>query len=273
MQHRILLEEKLRNKIALITGASKGVGRVIAETLGSYNMKIGLLARSEELLMQAADKVNSLGSETLALKVDLSNQDDLKHAVFEFREKFGIPDFLINCAGIGMRGFWTDFSLESELKIMAVNYAAPILLIRLLLPDMLRVNKGHIININAIGGMYAAPYQGAYCASKAALFSYSLSLGYELKNTNVKISSIFPGPIDTDFLKAPNFESFRNSKDVVLPAVIVKAVLSVMDKPKETVFIGPSWKFLAVKVANFCPEFSRKIIEKKNKLPIRQDII
>lgn len=261
-------KEKLQGKTALITGASEGVGRAIAEALSHYDMRLGLIARSQKKLAEVAENVDRNGSVATILKTDLRIESEVKGAVEKFNTKFGVVNFLINNAGIGFRGRWGDISLESELETMAVNYTAPVTLIHSLLPDMLKTNAGHIININTIGGLYAAPYNGAYCASKWALLAYVESLAYELENTAVKISSLFPGPIDTRFLNNLNFEDFKRSPDIVPPDYIAKKVLSVIESPRERVFIGSLLKFIVVKIANFNPRFFRKIIEKKNKPPI-----
>lgn len=261
------LENKLKNKTVLVTGASKGVGKAIVEKLSIYNMKIGLLARSEEKLRQLQGLVNASGSEAIILRADLRNRKEIEEAANEFRQKFGTPDFLINNAGIGIRAFWKDISLDDEIDMMSINYIAAVTLIRLFLPDMLYKNRGHIININSVGGMYAAPYQGGYCASKSALLAYSISLAYELEHTNIYISSLLPGPIDTDFLNGPNFDGFKKSREMVSPYDIANKVLSVVYHPREIVFIGSALKLFAVKIANLHPCFFRKIIEKKNKPP------
>ncbi|KMP10306.1 hypothetical protein UR09_06670 [Candidatus Nitromaritima sp. SCGC AAA799-A02] len=261
------MKEKLQGKTALITGASEGVGRAIAETLSHYEMKLGLIARSQDKLEQVAEKVNRKGSEAMILKADLRDRSAIEEAVGKFKAKFGVSDFLINNAGIGVRGYWCDIPLESELDTLAVNYTAPMILIRALLPDMLKADQGHIININTIGALYAAPYNGAYCASKWALLAYVESLAYELESTHVHISSLFPGPIDTRFLSNPNFESFKRSPDMVSPSFMAEKVLSLIDSPRERVFIGSLFKLMAVKIASFNPRFFRKIIEKKNAPP------
>jgi len=129
---------------------------------------------------------------------------------------------------------------------------------------MLQRNSGHIININAFGGMFANPYQGAYGASKAALIFYASSLAYELEHTNVQISSIIPGAINTGFLNQANYEVFKNRSDIVSPKAVAKKVLEVIKKPREIVFVGPTWKKIAIKVINLYPEFFRKIVEKGN---------
>lgn len=262
-----MLKECLENRVALITGASRGVGKAIAEKLSPYHMKIGILGRSEEMLQQVARTINSAGSTAFIVRADLKDQRGLTEAVAGFTAKAGFPDLLINNAGIGIRDRWRNISLSSELEITAVNYTAPLVLMRLILPNMLLRKKGHIININTIGGMYPAPYQSAYCASKAALRAYALSLAYELEKTNIRISTVYPGPIDTDFLKQANYEGFKGSKEVVSAGTIADAVLSVIQRPRESVFIGSRVKLLAVKIAGMYPEFFRKIIEKKNKPP------
>ena len=261
------MKEKLQGKTALITGASEGVGRAIAEALSHYEMKLGLVARSQKKLTEVAKNVDRNGSEAVILRADLRVQSEIEGIIEQINTKFGALSFLINNAGIGFRGYWGGISMQSELDTMAVNYAAPVTLIRSLLPDMLKAGKGHIININSIAGLYAAPYSGAYCASKSALTAYVESLAYELENTNVHISSLFPGPIDTRFLSYPNFENFKKSPGIVSPSYIAQKVLSVIASPRERIFIGSLFKLIAVKIANLNPRFFRKVIEKKNKPP------
>lgn len=263
------MTSKLGGKTALITGASEGVGAAVAELFGQHKMKIGLIARSEEKLRAVAEKIQKSGGQALVLPVDLRIREDLETAITETKQKLGFVDFLINNAGIGFRGFWNDLSLQSDLDTLSVNYTAPVILIRHLLPDMLRENKGHIININAIGGLYAAPYQGAYGASKCALIAYAESLAFELENSKVEMSSIFPGPIDTEFLSKKNYATYKKSPDLVSAKYIAEKVVSLIEKPKERLFIGSVVKLLATKIAFFYPKFFRKIIEMKNAPPER----
>ena len=269
------MSEKLHGKTALITGASEGVGRAIAETLSHQQMNLALISRSRDKLEQVAENVTKAGSKALVLNADLRDPLAIKAATTTIKEKFGFLDILINNAGIGSRGFWIDIPLESELDIMTVNYTAPIILIRSFLPDMLKADAGHVININSIGGLYAAPYQGAYCASKWSLLAYSESLAYELENTKVNISSIFPGPIDTNFQNNPNFESFKNSPETVSAHRVAEIVLDVINKPRERVFFGPLWplKLLAIKISSFNPRFFRKLIEKRNLAPKKHNCL
>lgn len=234
-------------------------------------MNLGLMARSKEPLEIVAKQVNEFGSQSLVLITDLRDKDSIKKSLRTFRNEIGIPDYLINCAGVGYRGYWDDVTLENELEITEVNYLAPMILIRMLLPDM-KKKEAHIININSIAGLFTTPYQGAYCASKSALTAYASSLAYELESTNVRISTLFPGPIDTSFLDRRNYEGFKDSSDKVTPEFIAEKTISVINNPQELVFIGSRWKALAVKIANLFPILFRKLIEMKNTPPKKLNV-
>lgn len=259
----------LDGKSALITGASSGVGEAIARAFAPYKMRLGLIARTKEKLDALAEEVRSLGSEALVLPGDLTDPILLDNSVKAFKSEFGVPDYLINNAGIGTRSCWLDTSLERELEILAVNYIAPVSLIRQVLPDMLAKGIGHIININSLAGLWATPYCGSYSASKSALLSYSSSLSFELQDTNVHITSICPGPINTSFLDSPNYSSFKDAKDIVSPDYIATKVVSSILAPRETILVGSTFKKFALKIFSLYPERFRNLVESKNTPPRR----
>jgi|TARA_B100000315_G_scaffold258095_1_gene309066 short-subunit dehydrogenase len=261
------MENKLKDKVVLVTGASKGIGKAIVEALSIYDLKLGLLARSEDALEKVAEYTRNAGSEVKTLRVDLNNQVEIEGAVEKLRQEYGAPDILINNAGFGARDYWTNVSLEEELKMTKVNYEAPVILIRCILPDMMKLGRGHIININTLGGVYAAPYQGAYCASKAALFAYSSSLAYELENTNVDITSLIVGPTDTGFLNRPNYEGYKKDNVMTSPEKVADKVISIINHPQEISMVESPLKLLVAKITNLHPRFFRRIIERKNTPP------
>ena len=261
---------KLRGKKALITGASKGIGRVIAEELSSYGVKVALLARSKDKLDDVVERITRSGNEALALKSDLRDKASILSAIIEYKKQFGSLDFLINNAGFGVRRLWQDIPLNMELEMMAVNYLAPVILIRHFLPDMLHRDTGHIVNINSFAGIYSAPYQGAYAASKSALVSYATSLAYELEKTNVHISSVFLGPTDTEFIRSAHDEDWvDNHKKSKLNTTknVAKVVVSTLVNPKESVVVESPLMLLAARLTNLNPRLARKLIEKKHTPP------
>ena len=258
---------ELKGKSVLVTGSSKGVGESIALKMSTYQMKIGIIGRSEARLQKVSEEIKKNGSEPLILACDLKNQSEIERSIKNLTDAFGTPNYLINNAGIGRRDFWSNITLEEELELINVNFIASVILIRNILSQMLALGRGHVININSIAGMYSTPYQSAYCSSKSALLSYSESLAFELRTQKVKISTICPGPINTDFLLGENYEGFSKAKDIVTPEYIAEKVISVITNPKETVYIGKAWKLWAIRLAKCFPTFFRPIVEKKNNPP------
>ena len=264
--------EGLQGKKALITGASKGIGRAIAEELSVYGVQVALLARSKNKLNEIVESIEQSGNKALALVSDLRDKNSVLAAVSEYKNQFGSLDFLINNAGFGLRRLWQDISLEMELEMMAVNYLAPVILTRHFLPEMLHRDEGQIVNINSFAGIYTAPYQGAYAASKSALVSYATSLAYELEKTNVHISSIFLGPTDTEFIRsAHDGDWIDNHKKDKLNSTknVAETVVSTLLKPKESVVVGSPLMLLAARLTNLNPQLARKLIEKKHVPPSR----
>jgi short-subunit dehydrogenase len=264
--------EGLQGKKALITGASKGIGRAIAEELSVYGVQVALLARSKNKLNEIVESIEQSGNKALALTSDLRDKNSVLAAVSEYKKQFGSLDFLINNAGFGLRRLWQDISLEMELEMMAVNYLAPVILTRHFLPEMLHRDEGQIVNINSFAGIYAAPYQGAYAASKSALVSYATSLAYELEKTNVHISSIFLGPTDTEFIRSAHDEGWidNHKKDKLNSTKnVAETVVSTLLKPKESVVVGSPLMLLAARLTNLNPQLARKLIEKKHFPPSR----
>jgi len=256
---------KLRGKKALITGASKGIGRAIAEELSSYGVKVALLARSKDKLDEVVERITRSENEALALKSDLCDKASILSAIIEYKKQFGSLDFLINNAGFGVRRLWQDIPLDMELEMMAVNYLAPVILIRHFLPEMLHRDTGHIVNINSFAGIYSAPYQGAYAASKSALVSYA-----KLEKTNVHISSVFLGPTDTEFIRSAHDEDWvDNHKKSKLNTTknVAKVVISTLVNPKESVVVESPLILWAARLTNLNPRLARKLIEKKHAPP------
>ncbi len=259
----------LSGKSVFLTGASRGVGRAIAERLSHHKVKLGLLGRSKEDLREVAQGVQKNGSEVLILCGDLREQKQVKATADQFQEKFGVPYLLINNAGIGDRGYWENLSLDLELDMMAVNYLAPVTLTRLFLPKMLRSDGGgHIININSIAGLYTSPFTGAYCASKSALLAYFTSLAHELEKTNIKISSIFTGSVDTDFMHQSGFVRFKDRSGILKPDDVAQKVLQAVEEPRERIFVGSWINFMLIKLVNWQPLLFRRLIESRNPPPL-----
>ena len=199
-------------KIALITGANKGLGFEMARQLGQAGLIVVMAARDPKKGEAAAAKLRDEGSDTHFLKLDVTNNDDRAAAVAFLAEKFGRLDILINNAGISPEGIGggkvSTTSDEVLHRTFETNFFAPVALTRMLLPLLKKSEAGRIVNMSSILGsqtLHADPsstiYNAksfSYDASKAALNSFTIHLAYELKDTKIKVNSAHPGWVKTD---------------------------------------------------------------------------
>lgn len=186
------------NKIALITGASSGIGRDMAKELAKRDYNLILVSRDEEKLKEVQSELNV---RTEIIPVDLSNPENCKSLYKEVKEKFGTIDILINNAGFGEFGFLTETNLEKEISLINTNITAVHILTKLFLEDMHKANKGNILNVASIAGFLPGPLMAAYYSSKSYVLRLSQSIREELKKqkSDVKISVLCPGPVKTNF--------------------------------------------------------------------------
>lgn len=185
-------------KVALITGASSGIGRDIARELAKRDYNLILVSRDKEKLEQVKKE---LKVKTEIIPVDLSNSENCKNLYKQVKEKFGAINILINNAGFGEFGFLTETSLEKEINLINTNITAVHVLTKLFLKDMQEQNKGNILNVSSIAGFLPGPLMSAYYSSKSYVLRLSQSIREELKKqkSNVKISVLCPGPVKTNF--------------------------------------------------------------------------
>ena len=204
------------NKYTLITGASSGLGFELAKLFGKDGNNLLLVSSNEANLENAKAKLLkefSVDIKTLAL--DLTNPDNFKK-VKEFTDKNGMfINNLVNCAGFGDRTDFKDMDIDKQLKMVELNCNAPMFLMRSYINDMIKANEGHILNISSIAAFVPGPYMSTYHASKAFLTNLSESVTRELKGTNVKITTINPGPFESGFVKkAGNDYTFSKIKPI-----------------------------------------------------------
>lgn len=187
-------------KYALITGASKGIGRAIAIQLAQAGYNLFLVARSATELQELADHVIAAhGVKAAYLAQDLS-QHNGGALVAEWVSKSDIQlSVLINNAGYGLWGNFSELSLDEQMNMLRLNLDATILITYHLLPLLRKQPKGYVLNVSSTAAYQALPTLALYSASKAFILSFSRALRYELKDTNVSVSVLSPGPTETGF--------------------------------------------------------------------------
>jgi short-subunit dehydrogenase len=185
---------------ALITGASKGIGKAIAIELASRDIPVLLVARNEALLQKvSAEIINTYKVEAKYLAIDLSSNTASQQVVDWCNQQSVKVHILVNNAGYGLSGLLEKYSLQEHEAMMQLNMCVPVALSYLLLPSMKQEKKAYIMNIASGASYQAVPGLNVYAATKAFILSFSRGLRYELENTSVSVTVVAPGATDTDF--------------------------------------------------------------------------
>lgn len=185
---------------ALITGASKGIGKAIAIELAKRNVPVLLVARNEALLKNVCEEIaNTFKVDAKYLAIDLADAKAAYKVVEWCNHQSLKVNILINNAGYGLSGVLEKYSLQEHEDMMQLNMHVPVALSYLLLPRMKQEKKAYIMNIASGASYQAVPGLNIYAGTKAFILSFSRGLRYELKNTSVSVTVVAPGATDTDF--------------------------------------------------------------------------
>lgn len=186
--------------MALVTGASRGIGRAISEALAAEGATVVLAARSGQSLAQTAELVVQAGGRAQVVVVDLAREADIVELVRTTRDKFGRLDILINNAGITHSARLDETRTEDLDRCWTINARAPFLLCRETLPLLREATRAFIVNIASVVGVKGYPLQSAYTASKHALRGMTMALAEELRDTNIRVHVVCPGGVATDMV-------------------------------------------------------------------------
>lgn len=245
---------------AVITGASSGIGRDIARLLVTRGWEVILVARRAERLIQLKKE---LGKKAKCVRCNVANADECMK-LYELLKDDDI-DMLVNCAGFGDCGFFTDTSLEKEMEMIDTNIRAVHILTKLFLKDFVKKNKGYILNVASIAGFFSGPLMATYYATKNYIVSMTGAIYEELKriNSDVHISALCPGPVRTEFNEVANVNFSTAPIDSKTAAQ--QAIDGLM---AGKLYIIPSLKIKALKqvkrflpdkaVTHFCYKFQKR---------------
>ena len=195
----------LKNKVIVITGSSRGIGKAIAEECAKLGAQVVISSRKLEACQAAADEINNALDEKVAIAIaaNISSQDDLEALVNKTNDEFGKIDVLVcNAASNPYMGGMEDIPLEMFDKIMANNVRSNHILTNLVLPQMKARNDGSIIIVSSIGGLRGSSILGTYNMSKAADIAMVKNIAAEFGPFNIRANAIAPGLIKTDMAKA-----------------------------------------------------------------------
>lgn len=201
--------------VAVVTGASRGIGRATALGLARRGLHVALLGRSSADLAAAAAEVTALGRRAVVVPCDVAVETDVARARDEVLERLGVPRVVVNNAGVVRRGPRVEDTDAADWDhVIAVNLRGPFLVSRAFLPSLRAAGRGRLVHVASISATLGSPGNASYAASKWGLLGLHRSLTEELRGSGVQSLAILPGSVDTDMLVGSGFEPAMTAEDV-----------------------------------------------------------
>lgn len=205
------MSTKLASRSAIVTGGASGIGRALGVELASTGVHVVLADRQEDLAEEAAAKIRTQGGGATATELDVRDSNRFHDVVQQTVERWGDLDYLFNNAGIGVGGELRDYELADWDDVIDVNLRGVAHGILASYPLMIKQGFGHIVNTASMAGLYPAPLQISYTATKYAVVGLSRALRLEAKRYGVRVSVVCPGPIRTPILVGGRYGRFKPS--------------------------------------------------------------
>jgi short-subunit dehydrogenase len=259
-------------KYALVTGSSDGIGKELARLFAGDKYNLILVARHQEGLEQTAQELRAAyGIEVKTIAKDLSLRES-PFEVYDEVKQLGLHvDVLVNNAGQGAYGEFKDIDINRELDIVQLNIGSYIALTSCFLQDMLQQGTGKILNVGSIAGEAPGPLQAVYHGTKAFVNTWSSSIWYELKDKNIHVSLLLPGPTDTDFFNKAEMNESRMVQDMPLsdPAAVAKDGYDALMSGDDKIISGFRNK-VQVGMANLQPDSMAAATMYKQQKPVEK---
>ncbi|MGC8750998.1 3-ketoacyl-ACP reductase [Hydrotalea sp.] len=227
--------ESLNGKVAIITGAGKGIGKALALALAKEGVHVGLIARSEKDLELVANEITAMGVKAIYHHADVSNRHEVETAVKHIQKKLGAIDILINNAGTGKFGKFLELTPEEWEYQVRVNLVGVYYVTRAVLPEMIERKTGDIINVSSTAGLRGAALTSAYSASKFGVMGLTESLMQEVRKHNIRVTAMAPSTVVTDLAIQSNLIN-NNEEKLMHPEDFAELVIAQL-KLNRRVFV------------------------------------
>lgn len=219
------MSQKLAGKVAIVTGAGKGIGRATALALAKEGVTLGLIARTEKDLQAVTKEVEALGVKASYQTADVANLAEVEQAVKQLQTDLGPTHILINNAGIAKFGKFLELSPDEWKQIVEVNLFGVYNVTRAVLPQLIEAKGGDIINISSTAGERGGAITSAYSASKFGLLGLTESLAMEVRKDNIRVSALTPSTVATDLAYAENLTD-GNPETVLQPEDLAELIIA-----------------------------------------------
>jgi len=247
----------IRGQTALVTGASRGIGRAIALELAQQGVKrLLLLARDADRLAEVATEISALGVEVVILALDLTQLVELNITLAKAWRDHGPIHLLVNCAGVAHQAPFLQSQLANVQEEIAINLVGMYTITRLVARRMVAQRQGRIVNVSSLMGKVAAPTMATYSATKYAILGFTQALRGELAAHNVRVIALLPSLTDTDMVRGLNW--FRWVVPVT-PQKVAQALVAGLDNESPEILVG--WQsHLAVWCNRIAPGLVEKVL-------------
>jgi short-subunit dehydrogenase len=243
---------------ALVTGASSGIGALLARRLAGEGARLALVARREAELQKLAEEIRAAGGDALALPCDVGDAEQVASASARALEHLGGVDLLVNNAGYGHHRAFLDWDLADMERVMRVNYLGALYFTKALLPQMVERRRGWLVFVASVAGRIATPEEAAYAASKFAMVGLAEALSLEVEDAGVHVLTVCPGVIRTPFFDEEALARMPPvaRRQMVEPEGLVDAILRALARGKRELTY-PRAIALAYAVRALAPGFLR----------------
>lgn len=232
-----IVSECFRDKVVIVIGASRGLGKAIALGCAKHGARVALLARSTEQLEQVAEEARQMLGQACPWPTDIREVAALNKTVQAILAQWGRVDVLINAAGVKVEGLIEQASREEITRALETNFIGPMAACKAVIPAMRKQGYGQIINVSSVLGKRATPHRGVYSASKAALNALTEALRIELKDAGVNVTLVCPGRLlETD-----------GSRSVLLAMTVeqaAKRIIGCIQRPRRELVLTPAGRLL-----------------------------
>lgn len=239
------------HKLALITGGSSGIGLALAKELARHGMRIAILSRRIDVLEQARTEIlAACAPEVYTISADVADWQEINSKVSQFIESIGVPDLLVNCAGVVRPGHFEELDMDLFHWMVNTNLMGTIHLCKAVSPGMLARGSGHIVNISSMAGLIGTFGYSAYSASKFGIRGFSDVLRSEYKHRGVHVASVYPPDTDTPQLagempyKPAVTRALSAAASVMKPEAVARDIMRGIQTNRAMIIPGLEGKFL-----------------------------
>jgi NADP-dependent 3-hydroxy acid dehydrogenase YdfG len=247
--------ELLPDNVAIVTGASSGIGRAIALALARQGACVALAARREASLQELAEEIRGSGRKALVIPTDVTQRAQVEGLVQEVLARWGRVDILISNAGEYIQGSIVDLDLVDIQRSLDVNYFGGVYCIKAVLPTMLAQKSGHIVVVTSMDGKIGLPPDAPYVSAKFAMTGFCEVLRQEVASHGIAVTNVLPGRVDTAMIEHLRF-SWISPK--VAPETVARSIIDAIRKRKPIVIVPPQAKLLYY-INVFAPRLSDRL--------------